>query len=316
MTPARRAWFDLYIGHFASHDEAYVRQDVGGSKWTVHEPLTAEVVMEAFSGGRYSVSGFLARARDGLIETHVGAIDFDTDDGLEQAEATCHLLADMGIGSLLVGSRRGAHLWAHAEGVIPAAIMRRALHNALVLQGLDEPKIEVFPKRSGTPMGGGALRMPLMRHPGTGLRYPARTPWGVLLTRLADVVSQAVEQTSPPEALYALAGPDPMETPYPRWNDVYGPLRRSQDDPGATSLLASLGLPAQPGRSVRCAFHDDRHASLSVSADDQRVWCKAPACRLYNDGRGVGSRDLARLLDEGPPAIGATHAQPSHQVHP
>ena len=301
LSPELRAWFDLYIGHFAAQDGSWVRQNAGdGSKWTVHATLMPETIHEAFTGGRYSVSGFTARTSlEGVVETHVGAIDFDTADGAEQARATRTLLADMGVGSMLVASRRGAHLWVWSEGrPIWASLMRRALTNALTLQGIEDPKVEVFPKRSGGTYGCGALRMPLMRHPGTGVRYPVEGPKGAI-TRVQDVVWLAVDVTSPPDALRALAGPEPVDTPYPRWNAVYGRPRGLSDDASITSLLASVGLSSGPGRSVRCPFHDDRHASLSVADDDQRAWCKAPECPLHNDGRGIGSRGLRRLLDEG-----------------
>lgn len=315
LPPDLATWFALYIGHFAAQSSDYVRQDVGGGKWTVHKPLTPEVVYESFTTGHFAVSGFMARWREVLVETHVGAIDFDTEAGLEQAHAVQSLLEGVHVGSMLVHSRRGAHLWVHADAVMPGATMRRALFNALTLIGLDDEKIEVFPKRSGSPFGCGALRMPLMKHPGTGVRYPVEGYHGDLLTQVQQVVFLAVDRTTPVGALYLLAGPEDVETRYPGWEAVYGARRPVSDDPSAVSVLASAGLPALPGRSVRCPLHDDRHASLSISADDERVWCKSPSCPLHNGGRGVGSRDLERLLS-GRAVEGATHVPREHPAGP
>jgi len=62
------------------------------------------------------------------------------------------------------------------------------------------------------------------------------------------------------------------------------------------ALLSSMGIPrVRVGGNVRCPFHDDRHASLSISQDDQRVWCKSPTCPAYNGGRGLGSLALAKM---------------------
>jgi hypothetical protein len=64
-------------------------------------------------------------------------------------------------------------------------------------------------------------------------------------------------------------------------------------------LHRALGLVVSPGTSVRCPFHDDRHASLSVLRDDERAICHAPACELHVNGVGMGSIELGRFLERG-----------------
>ena len=60
----------------------------------------------------------------------------------------------------------------------------------------------------------------------------------------------------------------------------------------------------QPGRSIRCPAHDDSSPSLSISKDDDRVWCHVPACILAGDltdkgsYRGHDAFSLAVLAEE------------------
>ena len=58
-------------------------------------------------------------------------------------------------------------------------------------------------------------------------------------------------------------------------------------------LRRDYGLEARPGRAVRCAFHDDRHPSLSILKDDRRVYCHSASCWANNNGRGRDAWDLA-----------------------
>jgi len=306
-------WLDMYVRTFSAHLDAYVRD----SRLTIQEPLTAEVALAAFKEG-FSISGYLAvREGDGFV-THVGALDFDTEEGLTDAGYVQVLLEAQSIPSLLVESRRGAHLWVLCQHNIPAMTMHRALLNALKLCALENPEhIEVFPKRSVNAFGVGALRLPLMRHPKTGLRYPVHDPFlaGGLIEKVPALVLLAASSESPVEALRALAGPEVGDTPYPRWT---GPLRLSrsyeEETPSAVQLLAALGVEARPGRGVRCPFHDDAHASLNISADDERVWCHAPECWAYNDGRGVGSIDLERHLRKEPRRSATENPRDSQRV--
>lgn len=287
----------LYIGTFAARLDEYVRD----SSQHVHEPLTPDVAFAALGVGGFSVSGYLAVPDDdGRMTTHVGAIDFDTEDGLVKARSVRSWLSSHGVEGLLEESRRGAHLWVFTTVMMYASTVRNALRAAAILADCDMRHTEVFPKLSASDWGVGALRMPLMRHPKSGVRYPVYAPSGASLKRVQDVISTAVDCEVPPEAIRALAGPlNGVEQPwpqnaYPRASGaVLGPV------PGVTEVLAGYGITVRPGKANLCPFHDDRQASLSVARDDERAWCKAPTCPLNNDGRGLGSFTLAKALAEG-----------------
>lgn len=289
---------DLYIHTFSAHLHAYVKD----SHFTVKEPLTPEVALAAFGVGGFSVSGYLAVEHDGNWVTQVGAIDFDTDEGLAQGADVQATLAPMGIPSILVESRRGSHLWVLCQKVIPASVMTRALGNALALCSLPTDHIEVFPKRSTNAFGVGALRMPLMRHPKTGKVYPVHADG--LIVKVLDLMLLAASSESPENALRSLAGPEADTGHYPRLRGPYVMRPRRRDEaPSAVELLDAMGVSAAPGRSVRCPFHEDQHASLSVSPDDQRVWCHAPACPIHNDGRGLGTFSLENHIRKESPGV-------------
>ena len=308
MDPDTYSTLDMYLGHFAAQHESYVRD----SRLTIHEPLTPDVAYAALRSGAFSVSGYLARwipadpggAYERICMTHVGAIDFDTDDGFEQAKALrLYLGSDHDVGSLLVASRRGAHLWVTGlvqGGMVPATLMRQALVGALHATGLTDDHVEVFPKSSDTNAGVGALRMPLMSHPKTGVRYPAYDPFDDQpVTRVADLIAIMGDITTSYEALQGLAALAPADRPFPPVPGLYRPPSGVRGDvPLVSEVLGRMGVPVKPGRSIKCPFHDDRHASLNVAADDQRAWCKAPTCDLYNGGYGLGSIDLAKYLTD------------------
>ena len=294
MDIERKDTLDLYIGDFVANSAGYVRD----SRRHIGESLTVALIDSALTEG-FSVSGYTAWQEDGHFVTHVGAIDFDMDDGLEQAFAVRSFLGSQGMDSLLVESRRGAHLWVQSDWQpMPAATMRRALHNALVLCDVDTVKAEVFPKKSASTWGVGALRMPLMRHPKSGVTYPAYDPLDdALVTDVRALVVVMAELVTSSDALGRLAGTQAGPQTYPRHDAVWSrPTAVSGDVPSVTQLLAGLGIQARPNHSVRCPFHDDRHASLQVAADDTRAWCKAPSCELDNGGRGLGSIELEKLI--------------------
>ena len=319
---------DLYLGNFAARHDAYVQD----SRWHRNEPLTPEVARRAFKEG-FSVSGYMAKDK----MTHVGAIDFDLD-GDREARDVRNFLAEQDIPSLLVGSRRGAHLWvittgdgSHGSepfGMVPANVMRRALHAAVHLcvttkslraHGMDESEvdqhIEVFPKKSDKDWGVGALRMPLQKHPKTGVTYPAYDPFDdrevsniiPLLNLMADIQMETAYN-----ALYRLAGEDTATVSYPTRTGLEKPVYAATGDvPLASDLLRThFGLGVQPGHSARCPFHDDKKASLSIASDDERVFCKSPSCIVYNDGIGLGSIDLSKHLDDRKESPHATSSQP------
>lgn len=282
---------DLFIGAFSAHADAYVED----SRRHIEAPLTRDVLVTAMRT-RHAISGYMARAGANGHETHIGAVDFDhAEEGApEQVRAT---LAGMDVPTLLVQSRRGAHLWVQSSDMIPAYKMRRFLEHAVKLTG-DIEGYEVFPKRSDSPYGVGALRMPLMRHPKTGLRYPVIGMDGREATTIREVLL-AFEDT-PHQIIDRIVGGLPVEKDYPRGLGAYRRQTTVRPEASATDILATLGIEATPGHSCICPYHDDHRKSMSVARDDQRVWCKSPECVAYNDGRGLGSLMMAKMMEERP----------------
>lgn len=281
--------------HFCINLDAHVRD----SRYHVNEPVTPELLYDAYAKG-FSISGYTAKPDvNNMMVTHVGAIDFDhTPDGA--AQAVRETLIKLDIPTLMVESRRGHHLWAFVQGDkghdVSARIVRRALTEAV---RLTDPELlkgcEVFPKDSGAAFGVGALRLPLMKHPKDGKRYPAYDMDGKRLTKLIEVVEAIIYADY--EDVFVLAEKAPLE--YPRQLGDYRKPTYNASAGSAVSMLADLGvLDVTPGRSCRCPFHEDAHASLSVAKDDQRIWCKAPECVAHNGGRGVGTLALAKMVRE------------------
>jgi hypothetical protein len=316
MTPAEYVLWDLWITTFAATKAAFV---VDSNRTITEYQLTPEMCAQAEATG-HSISGFMAAPwEDHGMHTTVGAIDVDTTIG--DARSVRDFLEASGVRTLMVRSRRGAHLWVWTVGdgkhqtekymPVPASRLRKGLQTAVDLAvpsvtctecPPDRPAhvtrahIDVFPKRSASPMGAGALRMPLFKHPKTKRVYPVLAPDGTeVIDRLA-AYNLTLPLDTPYEALYALGG---MRTPPKPYPTALGRLRlrtATPEGPGVVAILASMGVDrVVPGRNVRCPFHDDRHASLSIAKDDQRVWCKAPACPAYNGGRGLGSLALAKM---------------------
>jgi len=305
------AVMDLYLGSFAARHDAYVKD----SRAHINEELTPSVAHKAMQSG-HAISGYTARWVDWEDErhclTHIGAIDFDMQDGMEHArKMRKNLMDDWSIPSLLVGSRRGAHLWVTTHfkgGMVPAGVMRVGLSNMVAMMDLDPAKAEVFPKQSDADWGVGALRMPLMRHPKTGVRYSAHDMEDREVNRISDLVgvmADLMNDTSLND-LYRLAKAVPVQQTYPVPQGPYRKPSVATGDADTVSVLLSrhFGVQPNPGHSVKCPFHDDRHASLQVAKDDERCWCKSPTCEMYNDGRGYGSIELARYLERSHPVAG------------
>ena len=332
MDPSDAAVIELYIGTFAARMDGWVKD----SARHVHGELTVDTVEDAFTKG-FSVSGYMARWIEYKDKrhclTHVGAIDFDMDDGKQVAVAAQENLTDYGIPSMLVDSRRGAHLWVTATlendraqgeqlnafirqdaevqrwrdalggaGMLPATIIRDALTALCQKMDLDPTKAEVFPKVSTSKWGVGALRMPLMTHPKTQERYPAYGAAGEALTGMKAVIGRMADvmAATPGSALLTLGKSKRRPTKVAPPDYAHRePRVASGDAPMVTELLSRhFGIQAVPGRTTKCPFHDDEKASMSIAQDDERVWCKAPSCPIYGDerGSGFGSFGLEKML--------------------
>jgi hypothetical protein len=139
-----------------------------------------------------------------------------------------------------------------------------------------------------------------MAHPKDGLIRPVFTPEGEEVTRISDLIDAVSVMTSDYTRMRAFSAVDTAKTPYPTALGGYR-LRRVYDDdaPTVSALLTDMGVErAIPGRACHCPFHGDTHSSLSIAKDDERAFCKAPGCDLFNDGRGLGSFQLANYIAE------------------
>lgn len=299
LDPIPRDVVNLYIATFAPRTDLYV---ANGSA-VVREPITPEVIDYAVKH-RYPISAYMAVADDkGILRTHVSAIDFDTEDGFVTATEVAGLLSERGIPNLVFESRRGAHLWVlwgpDPEGKAPkAALAQRAMRVVIGLVGdPDNPKIEVFPKR-GVDLAVGALRMPGLHHHKTQVRYPGYDMNGEKVETMESIL--LAFDPAPYSTLVALAGPEPQASAYPKRSNpsdsFYFTRPTHTDAPSVSTVLRGWGVEnARPGITVKCPSHQDRHRSLTIFKDDERVYCGSPSCPLHGDGHGVGSIVLAGM---------------------
>ena len=306
----RRAWLSrvrderlevaiaAYIAAFAG------RTDVFG----VHTPdgwrprrslLTPSVVLEAFATCSPITFYFLPPGE----MTQVAAVDFDTDNGFEQATRMGCGMWDDDVPAYLEASRRGAHLWVSLDGRLHAQTLRRALCAYLRSVGLPHhnPKIELRP---GTglrqPDGIGlSLRAPMMTHPLTGVAATLLDPrtQQPLGETVAEVM-EGIERAPAAQMADAAERYRPPDLPTPRLSTT-SPVGRIADFNariGVSQVLQAAGASwARPGRAGRCPFHPDLHPSMSVSRDDRRAWCFSSVCPVNRDGKGMDAWDLARL---------------------
>lgn len=284
---------DLYLGTFAGRTDLYVENAAG----VIRKPLTADVVRHAVEH-RYALSAYTGRN----METHVGAIDFDTDEGLAQALASKQAMHENDVPASVFGSRRGAHLWVTVvDGWVTVGTMIRAMRSALRLAGIDEvPQIEVFPKRKPNNLAQGALRLPGLTHQRTGHTYPMWVQSDLAVDASLEQILERHE-LSTKHAILDLSTKVSHRVPYPHLSGeaafyAYRPARDFGPAPSASQILQAWGAErARPGGTVKCPKHEDRHASLTIFKDDERVFCGAPHCALHGNGRGVGSVMLSRM---------------------
>lgn len=298
----------VYASYFSARQDAHspwIATPEGGQWIARREPLTAQVVIDAFRSGR-PVGGYVAGVPDaeGHYTTHLACLDVDLDDGFAVAIRIAKAMKRTGIPAYLEGSRRGAHLWCLLDRALPGPVVRRALLSLIGAAGVEpDPKIELRPAQdhlSGADGLGYALRMPLMPHQRTGVRGELMDPAGRLVaTRMheavmnldwadAAIVEEWAERWVDPKP--ALPVRDPSERPdksIERFNDAVGVCEVLTVDWGADRAI--------PGRAIRCVAHDDHNPSLSILRDDRRVLCHQPSCLLNNGGRGRDAWDLAQL---------------------
>ncbi len=298
LTPNQRSIAECYVAQWAPRADAYADWD--GEHWTaVRRPLTPEVVAASMRT-KVPVSCYFPDP-EGL--THVAALDFDVGDGLALAYRVAAAMRARGAEAYVEPSRRGAHLWWPLAAQAPAWRVRRAMRGALAAAGVaPDPKIEFRPESSDAPGPGGlgkSLRMPMMPHPATGKGFPLHRadgeplPYSMAdsLLAMADPSPRAVV-----EALAALGPPDLRESDQAdRPPRTWSAIDRAQAPTVTEVAYERWGVALRAGRANKCFAHDDRNPSLSVTADDERLICKSPECRLHNNGKGYGSIQLRAL---------------------
>lgn len=303
----------VYVHSFANRTDVY-------SHWTpdgwrpVREPLTTAVAVAGLTGTGPAISAYMIGP--GSL-AHCLALDFDTDNGLEQAMLLGRTMWAQGLPAYVETSRRGAHLWCIISATLTAATIRKAARALLAtaLLPTDDPHIEVRPGSdhvdavwhehvSGAVVGEGlghALRLPLMPHPKTGIRGVMFDPQGHRLGPSLAAVMLDIEHAPSVEIL--------------KWADRWSPavealpssLRnpkppREDDGASASELLMTLwGVPvAEPGKNVHCPVHGrDRKPSLTIMKDDRRVICRVPGCLLNNLDKGRGTWELRTMAPHG-----------------
>jgi hypothetical protein len=296
---------EYYASLFAARRDVY-------SAWTpegwrpVREPLTGELVVAALLKvlkGTPSISGYMIAP--GSV-SHVAAIDFDTDNGFEQALQLSRFMELEGLPSYIETSRRGAHLWCVLDKVLPAVAIRAAMRG--LLQGAelpdDDPHIEIRPGSDTLTEGGlgHALRLPLMPHPKTGRQGKLLYASGEPMMQDTFAKKLLAIEWAPHQKILAWAElwRRPPVTVLPP--DHRNPREYGEDTSSASELLRTLwGVPdVVPGRVFSCPAsayhsHNDVHKGCRVFPDDRRVICHKPGCILNNDGRGRGTYELRKL---------------------
>jgi len=292
---------EVYRHMFPARHDVYQHWVVGPDPenpigWRpVREEMTAEVVLTGLAGP--GIGGYMIHPGS---TSHVVAVDFDTDDGLQQGYTLAGIMNWNGLPTYVETSRRGSHLWCVLDEVLPAVAIRFALRALLAESGLptNDPHIELRPGSDHVEDDGlgHALRLPFMPHPKTGQRGTMIGPDGPVAAHLSAVILDW--QLAPASVLHDWS----MKwiPPTPRVPDHFRPPRVYPEETStASEILASLwGVPnARANRSVRCPAHDDRHASLNIFPDDQRAMCMAGGCVLNNNDHGRGTYELRTLAE-------------------
>lgn len=307
-----------YVALFPARTDVYSRwtPEVGGWR-PVRGELTPEIALAGITRKGPPISGYMIAP--GSV-SHSLAVDFDTDNGLEQAFSLARTMAVAGLPAYVETSRRGAHLWASLDRQVEAKLIRRAIRAffASALLPADDPHLEIRPgsdtvdavwheRVRGVVVGTGlghCLRLPFMPHPKTGLQPQFMDAEGTIMGPSIARILLDIESGS--------AGI--IEAEAQKWSPVTTHLPKEYRNPtsfgpdeyenaSAAEILRTLwGVAnAQPGRAVRCPAHDDRVPSLSILKDDRRVICKSPSCELHNGGHGRGTYELTKLAPTAAP---------------
>lgn len=239
---------DMWWERFVNRTDGTLRRGGDGWRYTPKELTKAE--LDAALNLRQSLGVY---AVDEAGQSRWLCLDADTDDGKVALIAIASGLDPAT--TLFELSRRGAHLW----WLCPPTPWQqvRAVGQALIAtQGVD---CEIFPKSAGR----NGVRLPLTRHPGTGMVYPIVDPLTGEIRDISDlktVTCEPLPRMTMPEA--RVATQRTVEKSQQAFAALWQEVER-------VTSLRRYG----PERAVgRCPFHDDHRPSLSLLGGFWRCW--------------------------------------------
>lgn len=162
----------VYAQGFLNRTDIYPLQQPKGHYFAIHQPLTGHLLWQHLQGqvtlGAYALSA----------DSRAKWLCFDAD-GDPQWNSLLQLalrLETQGLVPYRERSRRGGHLWLFLPTAVPGCLARRFGQQLLAEQGVNDKRIELYPKqdehRSGDKAIGSLVRLPLGVHQLTGVRYP------------------------------------------------------------------------------------------------------------------------------------------------
>src|SRR5215469_9171514 len=183
---------------FVNRSHPYALQQGDGSYRWVYEELTDDV-LAAHLRGELTLA---PSSTDARAWCRWACLDVDVPGALPELLAVRDALAEIGFPGLVVGSRRGGHLWLCFDELLPATAVRYAVSDGLAevaAADLEVPAHELYPDTGVAGVLGHAVRLPLGLHRKTGQRYPPYDDEGLpcLFSSVARAVSFVLEATTP-----------------------------------------------------------------------------------------------------------------------
>jgi len=166
------ALLEGWLRTFLNRSQPYAVQQADGTYRWMYEDATAEA-LAAHLAGAVTLAFSSTDARGW---SRWACLDVDVPGGLPQLLALRDALAEAAeLPGLVVGSRRGGHLWLLLDEPAPATALRFAIRRGLdrlAARGVEVPAHELYPDTGAAGALGHAVRLPLGVHRKTGRRYP------------------------------------------------------------------------------------------------------------------------------------------------
>jgi hypothetical protein len=164
-----------WLHAFVNRSQPYALQQADGTyRWVYEECIRELLAAHLAAEVTLALSSTDARGR-----ARWACLDVDVPGSLPQLLALRDALAETAqMPGLVVGSRRGGHLWLLVDEPVGASALRHALRCALdtvATQGIKVPAHELYADAGAAGTLGHAVRLPLGVHRKTGVRYP---PYG------------------------------------------------------------------------------------------------------------------------------------------